>query len=88
MVSHRTQPLSRSRLSSTKEDTMTIRVATGDDLPRCASFLAKSMYPSNIPGTSYSLSVPSHHCNILSTLQIPTKEFLDYMHIDFCHVRC
>lgn len=70
-------PSSRSCLSSTKEDTMTIRVATGDELPRCASFLAKSMYPSNIPGTALvdsSLSVTSY--NVMASV----KSMLSKLH--------
>lgn len=83
-------PSSRSCLSSTKEDTMTIRVATGDELPRCASFLAKSMYPSNIPGTALvdtSFSVTSYYVfasvnSMLSKLHTSYKECLYVMHIN------
>lgn len=36
-------------LPSKDTDTLTIRVVNGDELPRCAGFLSKNMYPSTVP---------------------------------------
>lgn len=36
-------------LPTKDSDTLTIRVAIADELPRCAGFLSKNMYPEKIP---------------------------------------
>lgn len=61
-----------SAISPTKDtDFLTIRVATNEELPRCAGFLSSSMYAGDVPkGSFYSHSADFQDC---------FKEFKNYV---------
>lgn len=46
---------------TTDSDVLTIRVAAGDELPRCAGFLSSSMYPSTVPKGEYECFLTFHN---------------------------